>query len=536
MANRLAYEVDPALKRMLLRFWGVKSLDKFFTEAPSFERAFRPLLTLEAPARKALAACVRAWRTHGHLQSREGKLNWNETLPSAVQAASLAETGGLALIENLYLVEWIRDRTNLVSENDRVLPTPFLRQLISGRWSPDEHKEDGPHPATACPPEGREFVRRVYEAGWWRESVPENIDLSSLLLSGQLLAGFDHDGHPSLFAPAWPTDEGVLEEMETTLVYEALERPALFLHQLHLRLYGSTPKKLLEEDRQAGLFPLPDDASADRMLTRFGRHPRRFARVPLVLQYRRLVAHSSPNLPVFIRRLLSAIGSREIFTLPTLRRALSREALTAGPLPMSLEEGLDAMESIGLALRAPGRVAFAPTFLSGVAGTRKPAPVPHEDRLVMDTDLAITLYRNAVSPERLHFLLSIGAAKKAEHLWTIRLDVARIPFHLWLGRGPGRARAFFRRHAPSYWNATAQDHLDQLFRQCESVRGGIRRLLTTWSRSSLERMRQALEAERIPFRVEEAARAGEGHVLVFERAAFYRKARRVLRQRRIPLV
>jgi len=536
MANRLAYEVEPGLKRMLLRFWGVKSLDRFFSEPPTFERAFRALLTLEAPARKALAACVRAWRAHGHLQCREGKLVWNETLPSAVQASALAESGGLVQIENLYRVEWIRDRTNLVSENDRVLPTPFLRDLISGRWSPDEHKEDGPHPAGACPTEGREFVRRVYEAGWWREIVPENVDLASLLLGGHLLAGFDHDGHPSLFAPAWPTDDGEREEVETTLVYEALERPALYLHQLHLRLYGATPKKILEEDRQAGLFPLPDDASADRMLTRFGRHPRRFARVPLVHQYRRLVAHTSPALPDFIRRLLAAIGVRELFTLPTLRRALSREALTGGPLPMTLEEGLDALESIGLALRAPGRIAFAPLFLASIAGSRKPAPMPREDRLVMDTDLAITLYRNAVSPQRLHFLLSLGAAKKAEHLWTIRLDVSRIPFHLWLGRGPGRAKAFFRRHAPSYWNATSQDHLDQLFRQCESVRGGIRRLLTTWSRSSLERMRQALEAERIPFRVEEATRPGEGHVLVFERAAYYRKARRVLRQRRIPLV
>lgn len=531
MASQLAYEMDGALKKELLKFWGLKKLDQFFDRPLDPGRGYASLLSLDPVASTGLAAILKAFMATGALAVVMGRYKFNAGTEAELPRSKIKGVEDLETLERLHLVHWRRDRTNLASEGDRVALTAKLLELI-----------DGAHEAVACTtaptPRGlppavptgcEDFLAEVWESAWYTRPVPAGIDAGQLFQDGHLIPALDPEGRPGLVA-VWPTVE---PPAPGDLGFKAEEAPALFFHQLHSLLFPFRTRKRQDDDRKLGLFPMEEAVMAVAVQA-YGKHPSRKVRKSLRWQASWLLSRRPGPIRAMLGRLVRALGETAVVSHRGLRRLMAREVHLRGPLPMELDAFIPHLRDTGLVVDTGTHLAFPIQFLRPMGGLPKTADAAPGGSLVLDTDLSISLYRQVLSPHRLHFLLSLGTPTRGEHMWSIHLESARIPYHLWLGRTFGRSRKFFRREARQYWNDVAEDHLAGLFRQSEVMKSAVRRVLWTHSRSALERMKSALEGERITAEYEAAEGDRSTHQIIFRRRKDFAKAKLLLSRLRIP--
>ena len=154
-----------------------------------------------------------------------------------------------------------------------------------------------------------------------------------------------------------------------------------------------------------------------------------------------------------------------------------------------------------------------------------------EDRLLIDTDMHITIYREYIIPEVFYLVLNIGQLSIDEHLITASWNFKRSSFCEMVGMGYKRLERWLKLAAPSTFNQNVLDHLKSYFLLSNGVEVTRGYVLKAFSHTLLEKMLFVLEENQLPF-----VKLGElegKQVIFFNRERDYLKAKILLKEKNI---
>ena len=122
-----------------------------------------------------------------------------------------------------------------------------------------------------------------------------------------------------------------------------------------------------------------------------------------------------------------------------------------------------------------------------------------EDKMLIDTDMGVTVYRMNLVPEVFYFLLSMGELSMDEHIVTVSWDHDRSTFCETIGMGPKKMEDLLKLAAPASWSDAVSHHLKSYFYSSNGVQMGRGYLLKMLSKNKLEKISYNLKESNIPF-------------------------------------
>jgi hypothetical protein len=530
MAGILTYEVDKIKRKELTNFWGVKKPEEFISKGIHPEKFFMALYSLEAQPRVLIGEILKFMSESGDMIIEKNRMTFIEKL-KGVSPDVLVETGAIDRLDTLHLVERRRDRANLSADADRLHLTPAFKAFLEqSLYFKDAGILEGAAVGELTESE-RSFHKKVFESYYYQEQIDPPLVLS-LLKKGRLAAGFSIEFQPVFFALDAGADHN--DEAASFDPYALTEAPAFFLFALDLVLYGKNFNRKVEFPKiLQKVFWRWDETWALALSAKIS-SSRKYRIASPRKKVLQLLELCSPWTKRLALRIALGFPKPEILSESVLRRKIRAIGKVKRFPPEHFSHALEELSQLGLILLKKERYQVGGTFIRSLFATKKKSRrgVP-EDRLMIDTDFAITAYRQVLTPAALYELLLLAEIGHGDHLYTAKLSRERAGLYFWTGRTPEHAIKFFKRYAPTSAGEMYLTHLKEIFGETEMLAKCFIRSFQTPSRKFYLRLLHELKEAGLSVMGEEH----EGkNLLIIRDKASWKKTQLLLKQRRWTLI
>lgn len=457
----LKYQIDSEKEKKLLTFWKTDNYDTLQEVVDDPLEIFCFLFQLEKVQKECLSNILEVSQKLGYILTAMGTATVERM---HIPTHHISNHALLPFFDDIGLIFMERDRSNLSSAGDTFRLSPFFEKFVKYlTWCIEDvpAKNNEIHTLEKKSLDATDPLLATYQqvqTAWFYTDSSNTKAIKRLIEKKHVVPVVAPGYRLAVYADVETSTEGKTDAIQG---YQLAEAPPYALHKFEKAMWATHSRERKKENVESPeLFVAP--------ISEILSHPQKFntyRKLGFHGRFRYLLTHHFPEvaemLPFF-----SDIKNNKIEQSSFLRIINKKNWNT---LKRSYNiDIIDTLSHLGLLIRDKGYYLINSEFASSMCRyfENKKVSAPATDRAIIDSDYHLTVYRQAVRPSDIHFLLSFCDVAPSEHLYQFKVVESRIPYAIFCGFSMRRFLVHLNNLAPTYMSTSLKEHIKHIYNQC----------------------------------------------------------------------
>lgn len=508
--SALKYDFNEEKKSKLLKFWGQKSLDAFQSNLNKPQKLFTSYFQLSASERSLLGKITLSYIEKDEEKSRYQTLHLSED-----------DISVLKHMDDLFLVQLQKDRSNLSSGYDTAAPSPVTEAFFRSLQSIEKVESNAVDVEKITEKDASLFSDFV------TLDVFDTKNSQSLLKNSAIHTCLLPSGAYGLYLANRLTHKSDALS-ESNQYSKARILLALSLHLLDGKIFTDASQK-----KKRFPFVVPTVLEAKEIPDSYFKLFKRKKISPFSINKKVYYILRQLQLINFLSYLQDCVYPNQGLLPEEILRLINRGLLLESKDTMDTEpflKTLDQLLELQIIHKENNYIYFPWDVLMALPPKKENIFDLQEGRALMDSDMGITAYHQYLSTKDAYLLLTLGELQWSEHITTVKTGHHYGNFWHFLQIAPGKLTQQIKRLCANTWKVSFSDHLKQNYRESQSAYGRPIYSIQSWSPDFYHKSKLVLNEYKIPCQYPEGKKP---YQIYFSDKKHYLRAIECLRQKKL---